>query len=124
VSATRLKPCSANALVALAKLRAYGEHTLGDGNWKLLWRFGKVMSGADAGQYVSGLQTVTAKSLIDSLLAGEVIEVHLMHEHCGGSREHSELALRMGRLVMFFNDRCEFASRIVHPCKSAEASDV
>ena len=124
MSATRLKPCSANALVALAKLRAYGERTLGDGNWTLIWRFGKVMSGADAGQYVSGLPPVTAKGLIDLLLGGAVIDVHLMHEHTAGSREHSQLALRMDRLVMFFDDRCEFASRIVHPWKSAELSDV
>lgn len=83
---------------------------LGPAQWKLLRYFGKVLDGGPhGGLYVSGLPCNAAKAIVDELIAGSIVQVHLMHRHRSGCYESSALCFREGRLIMLFDNRCEFA---------------
>jgi hypothetical protein len=67
------------------------------------------MEGANAGSYISGVSVAEARAIVDALIAGNIVKVHLMHRHRSGHYESSSLMLREGRLIMKFSDRTELA---------------
>lgn len=96
-------------LLARIELQRYAEGLLGKRGWFLLRNYGRLMSGPDSGRYVSGLPAHDAREIVDALVRGETVEVHLMHRHVSGNYESSQLRLRNGRLEMLFADRIERA---------------
>lgn len=91
-------------------LNMHARDTLGSAQWTMLNRYGKVMNGGPhGGLYVSGLPPDEATKIVDALLTGEIVDVHLMHRHRSGNYEASSLCRRAGRLIMLFDDRSEFA---------------
>jgi len=96
-----------NAGIALKK---HARESLGPEQWRLVEYFGKVMDGSPhSGLYVSGLPTDAARTIVDDLMDGRSVAVHLMHRHKSGNYEASTLCRRSGRLIMLFDDRSEFA---------------
>ena len=91
------------------ELHRHAEDVLGRHVWFLLSSFGRVMSGPHSGNYVSGVPTLVARSFVDSLAAGETVDIHLMHRHKSGKHESSQLHIVAGALVMVFKDRDEMA---------------
>lgn len=97
-------------VAAYKALSGYARAALGPEQWSLLRFFGKVMDGGPlGGLYVSGLVSHEARLIVDELVAGEVVEIHLMHRHRSGHYEASSLCRRNGRLIMLFDGRSEFA---------------
>lgn len=91
-------------------LNRFAHEVLGREQWRLLRYFGKLIDGgANGGLYVSGLPCEDARSIVERLIEGEVVAVHLMHRHRSGNYEASSLWLHAGRLIMLFDDRSEFA---------------
>lgn len=84
-----------------------GEALLGRRGWSLLRAYGRVMSGASSGCYVSALPTREVQALLAALQRGERVSVHLMHRHRSAYYEPSELSLSNGRLLMHYPDRTE-----------------
>lgn len=95
--------------VALAQRRMQvsleAESLLGERGWFLLSCFGKLMSGPDSGFYVSGIACAEQLALVKRLVAGNVVDVHLMHRHQSGDYEVSRLRWSEGKLLMVFKDR-------------------
>lgn len=82
---------------------------MGQRNWALLVRYGRLTSGPNAGYYVSALSADEARQLLRNLAAGRAVDVHLLHRHVSGDRPASQLLLRDRRLWMLFPDRSELA---------------
>lgn len=98
------------ALWARVELTQYGEEKLGPPQWSLLCSYGKLMTGPPlGGLYVSGIHCEAARDIIDSLVRGETVDVHLMHRHRSGHYEASSLRWRHGCFWMVFDDRVELA---------------
>ena len=93
------------SLAQRADLQTYAESVLGARCWSLPSAYGRVMSGPDTGLYVSGLPAATARGLVDALIRGERIHVHLMHRHRTRCYESLSLRLDAGQLTMVFKDR-------------------
>lgn len=106
---TREKP--GDSLMAFARERASlaqeGEALLGRVGWSCLKRYGRLMSGPYAGQYVSALPAADVRCLLGALQRGERIPAHLMHRHRSGCYEASFLSLSQGCLLMHYSDRTE-----------------
>jgi hypothetical protein len=100
---------SKNPLLARLELHRHGERVLGERSWFLFSTYGRVMSGPHSGQYVSGLPDFDVRALLDALVAGYAVDVHLMHRHKSGNYESSLVHIVAGALVMTFPDREEFA---------------
>jgi hypothetical protein len=98
-----------DATQASVDLHRHAEAVLGAKCWRLVCSYGRFMSGLHSGQYVSGVPPDAAKAVVDALVRGEQVEVHLMHKHRSGNYESSALRLCNGRLVMVFDDREERA---------------
>ena len=107
--AWRSDVASRKALFADVAVRQYADAVLGERNAHLLRAYGRVMSGPNAGQYVSGIAPTAAKLFVDALLRGDEIAVHLMHRHRSGIYESSSLRLVDGKFLMRFQDREEIA---------------
>ena len=90
-------------------LYRYADKVLGPKAHRLLVRYGRVMSGPYGGLYVSGIPTAVAKELIERLVNGDEIGVHLMHRHVSGNYESSRTRYDGSRLWMLFTDRSELA---------------
>lgn len=107
----RTRASSAEALMDAARewdgLRQEGEALLGREGWALLRQYGRVMSGANSGQYVSALPAAEVRDLLSALQRGEQVPVHLMHRHRSVLYAPSELSLSGGRLLMHYPDRTE-----------------
>jgi hypothetical protein len=91
-----------------------GEALLGRDGWTLLRRYGRVMSGANSGHYVSALSTAEVRDLLSALQRGARVPVHLMHRHRSAYYAPSELSLSDGRLLMHYPDRAEPAEKAGH----------
>lgn len=91
------------------KLNRYAESVLGMRGWTLVRSHGRMMSGPNTGMYVSGVPFAEARWLVEELVHGRRIDVHLMHRHRSGNYESSSLSLTDGRLTMHFTDRDELA---------------
>lgn len=104
-----MDPAESQALRAWLALHQCAAAALGHRNWRRLCSQGRVMAGAHCGQYVSGLPAAQVHALIDALLRGEEIPVHLMHRHRSGHPESSRLRWVDGQLFMVFGDRIEVA---------------
>ena len=104
-----MKRTERTALQASLALRADAERLLGSEAWFLVCSYGKVMSGPQAGLYVSGISVEQARAILNALAAGEQVPVHLMHRHRSGDYESSDLRFEGGRLLMIFKDRVETA---------------
>lgn len=89
------------------RLGEEGEAVLGTGGWSLFRSFGRIMSGAYSGRYVSALPREEVLALLEALRRGERIPIHLMHRHRTGHYEASCLSLDEGRLMMHYADRSE-----------------
>lgn len=89
----------------ILKLKTESEGLLGERGWRLLCRYGRVMSGPHVGRYVSGLPYELQRDLVRRLVAGETVSIHLMHMHRSGDYKSSCLRLRERSLMMVFNDR-------------------
>ena len=98
-----------DVLLARLELHRHAVRVLGERSWFLFSTYGRVMSGPHSGQYVSGLPDVEVRALIDALVAGYPVDVHLMHRHKSGNYESSRLHIAAGVLVMTFPDRDELA---------------
>lgn len=96
-------------LQAYMELSRYAEGVLGSRGWRLLCSYGRVMTGAYGGLYVSGIPVPIARAFVDALAGGEDIDVHLMHRHVSGKYETSQTRLQDGQLWMLFDDRTELA---------------
>lgn len=96
------------ALVEYLEMRRYAEDALGSKAWHLLVGYGRVMTGPYVGLYVSGLPASVTRELVDWLVNGEELHVHLMHRHVSGTYESSRTRFD-GRLWMLFEDRSELA---------------
>lgn len=87
-----------------SKLRALQRDAvvaLGDTNWRLLWRYGKVVSGPDSGRYVSSLTFDATRRLVEDLARGAEISVCLMNRPDFELEHGSSLRLIGGRLLQF-----------------------
>lgn len=102
-------PVVGETLMDLLHLHSYAERTLGGRAWWLLSSYGRLMSGPNSGQYVSGIAAIEARQIVDALATGETVPIHLMHRHRSGCYESSSLAFVNGSLVMRFPDREELA---------------
>ena len=100
---------SENPLLARFELHRHGERVLGERSWFLFSTYGRMMSGPHSGQYVSGLPDIEVRALIDALVTGHGVDIHLMHRHKSGNYESSRLHIVSGALVMTFPDREELA---------------
>lgn len=98
---------SIDALAARLELHDEAERLLGGPQWHLLCNYGKLMSGPDSGSYVSGIAYDKARAIVHALVAGEQVDVHLMHRHKSGNYEVSALRFSDGRLLMVFSNRTE-----------------
>lgn len=107
--AWRSDVASRKALLADVAVRRYADAVLGERNAHLLRAYGRVMSGPNTGQYVSGIAPTAARAFVDALVRGDEIAVHLMHRHRSGTYESSSLCLVNGVFVMRFDDREELA---------------
>jgi hypothetical protein len=92
-----------------AALRREGEQLLGARNFFLLESYGQFMNGPYSGRYVSATPMTAHLGLARRLVAGETLDIHLMHRHVSGNYESSMLCWREGRLFMVFEDREELA---------------
>lgn len=82
------------------------EGLLGKRAWALLCSYGRLMDGPHAGLYVSGLPYRIQLDIVQRLVHGETVAVHLMHRHRSGHYEASWLRWSQdGGLVMVFRDR-------------------
>jgi hypothetical protein len=91
-------------------LNEYASDSLGPKQWRLVQGFGKIMDGGqNSGLYISSLSAEEARAIVDDLMDGRIVKVHLMHRHVSGIYEASSLCRRAGRLIMMFDDRSEFA---------------
>jgi hypothetical protein len=63
------------------------------------------MDGPSSGQYVSGLSAEAQLQVVQRLVAGETVHIHLMHRHRSGNYEVSSLRWNGSLLVMVFKDR-------------------
>lgn len=90
-------------------LNKHADAALGMKNWMLVRSYGRIMSGPYTGHYVSALPFEEARRLLDELLRGRRIDVHLMHRHRSGNYESSTLSFAGGRLTMHFANRDEMA---------------
>lgn len=97
------------ALEEYGALNEEAEEALGKRNWALLRSYGRMMGGPYSGAYVSGIPVEEVKRLIDELVRGREINVHLMHRHRSGNYESSALRFIGGKLIMHFADRDEIA---------------
>lgn len=91
------------------ELQTYAEKVLGSRQWWLVANFGRIMAGPNAGRYVSALATLEALEVVDALVRGEEVPVHLMHRHRSGCYDASSLRMQDGELLMRFADREELA---------------
>lgn len=89
----------------LAVLHVAAELLLGARAWGLLMSYGKLMDGPHAGSYVSGIPLDEQLELVQRLVKGDTLPVHLMHRHRSGCYEVSWLRWSNGSLVMVFKDR-------------------
>jgi hypothetical protein len=87
----------------------YAEKVLGSKAWHLLVGYGRVMTGPYVGQYVSGLPTEVTRELVELLVDGKELHVHLMHRHVSGIYESSRTRYDGSKLWMLFADRSELA---------------
>lgn len=92
-------------LFRLIALRQEAERLIGTREWFLLSSYGKLMDGANAGSYVSGLDLEEQLELVRRLVRGETVSVHLMHRHRSGNTEISSLRSSRDGLLMVFADR-------------------
>lgn len=106
-SSTRRDTPAPEALRAWLDLQIEAERILGRRQWFLVSSCGKLMSGPDAGMYVSGISPEKAKAIVGALAAGQQVDVHLMHRHRSGNHESSSLRYDEGRLLMVFSNRVE-----------------
>jgi hypothetical protein len=91
-------------------LTKYARDAMGPEQWRLVKYFGKIMDGGPhGGLYVSGLPIAEARLIVENLMEGRSVAVHLMHRHRSGVYETSTLCRRAGRLIMLFDERSEFA---------------
>ena len=91
-------------------LNKYACDAMGPEQWRLVKYFGKIMDGGPyGGMYVSGLPTTAARTIVEDLMEGRSVAVHLMHRHTSGNYEASTLCRRAGQLIMLFDERSEFA---------------
>ena len=97
------------ALAEHLEMRRYAEQVLGSRAWHLLRGYGRVMTGPYSGLYVSGLPTEVTRELVEWLVNGEELYVHLMHRHVSGNYESSRTRYDGARLWMLFTDRSELA---------------
>ena len=104
-----MDPDESQALRAWLAMHHCAAAALGHRNWRRICSHGRVMSGPHSGQYVSGIPVPAAQALIQALLRGEAIPVHLMHRRRSGNYETSRLRLVNGQLLMVFSDRTELA---------------
>lgn len=95
----------ATSLLRLAEFRREAIRLLGGRAWRLFSRYGKLMEGPDAGSYVSGLPGHEQMALLQRLLSGETVPVHLMHRHRPGDFESSSVRWGSTGLVMVYDDR-------------------
>jgi len=91
------------------ELYRFAYKVLGPKAHRLLVRCGRVMSGPYGGLYVSGIPTAVARELIERLVNGDEICVHLMHRHVSGNYESSRTRYVGSRLWMLLDDRSELA---------------
>lgn len=108
---------SFDAMAARLDFQIEAERLLGMSQWHLLSNYGKLMSGQRAGSYVSGIPYEEALAIIRALVAGEQVDVHLMHRHKSGNNEASALRFSEGKLLMVFSNRTEvgFGPRTIPP---------
>jgi hypothetical protein len=106
-----------DAIAARLALHMEAERLLGQPQWFLLSNYGKLMSGPDAGMYVSGIAYDRARAIVHALMAGEQVDVHLMHRHRSGNYEASALRFSKGKFLMVFSNRTEvgFDPSLVSP---------
>jgi hypothetical protein len=98
-----------SAFLQLVDLHREAERRIGSRPWALLSGHGKLNSGPNSGRYVSGLPAKEQLRLIDRLLNGETLDIHLMHRYVSGDTERSTLRWASGVLWMVFEDREEEA---------------
>jgi hypothetical protein len=67
--------------------------------------YGRVMAGPHSGQYVSGMPADDVRRVVDSLVLGEIVHIHLMHTHCSGDYPGSKLRFDGTQLWMVYDDR-------------------
>jgi hypothetical protein len=96
---------AAAALLELVRLHEYAEMALGAKAWRLLSRYGRVISGRHSGQYVSGIPSDEVRKIVDSLAQGEIVHIHLMHTHRSGEYRASALRFDGTQLWMVYDDR-------------------
>jgi hypothetical protein len=96
---------SAAALLELVRLHQYAEMAIGAHAWTLLSRHGRVMGGRHSGQYVSGIPVDEVLKIVDSLVLGEIVHIHLMHTHRSGDYPGSKLRFDGTQLWMVYDDR-------------------
>lgn len=92
-----------------ARLDAFATQAMGARNWLLLYRYGRITAGLYSGHCVSALPHRHATRLLRALTSGDVVALHLMHQHVSGKSEISCLRLLDASLWMLYDERCEMA---------------
>lgn len=86
------------------------EGLIGMRAWALLSSYGRLMDGPHTGRYVSGVPYVVQIEIVQRLVRGETLPIHLMHRHVSGNYQSSSLRWsQAGGFVMAFPDREEKA---------------
>ena len=91
-----------DSLATLRKLRHEAIATLGERNWRSLWRYGKVVGGPCSGRYVSSLSFDFVGRLVDRLASDKAISVCLMNRPETELADVSALRLVNGKLIHTF----------------------
>jgi hypothetical protein len=88
------------------EIKLEAEGLIGEQAWFLLSSYGRLVDGPHTGMYVSGIPYAVQLDLVQRLVRGETVSVHLMHRHVSGNYEPSSLRWSQARsLVMVFPDR-------------------
>ncbi len=88
-----------DSLATFRNLRHEAIASLGERNWRSLWRYGKVVGGPHSGQYVSSLRFDVIARLVKRLVSGYAIPVCLMNRPDQVLAEVFSLRLINGRLT-------------------------
>ena len=90
------------------EVKVEAEGFIGKRAWALLSAYGRLIEGPYSGMYVSGVPYDVQLEIVQRLVRGRTVPVHLMHRHRSGNHETSWLRWSQDDgLVMAFRDRNE-----------------
>lgn len=88
-------------------INSYAVDALGFESWWLLRTYGILTSGPCSEQFVAGLPVERVIGLVESLAAGQVVDVHMSDRGYAGGTMRTRLRWECGALMRVFPDHEE-----------------